>query len=202
MMKNMPNIFKFLLIFFFSYIFFSILPFISPVRSVAVNTYNAFQQAAFNAFHPTTRTDFRSFEGESDEYDYSIYIYSLDQWNQGSNKKMIQPSFILNQNARLTAFGPFIMFLSLIIASPIGWKRRLISLAIGAIFIYILLAMKYTAMIDQNAPMLRPSGWSMWVSLSTLFNNAFRTQEFMSLLIIPIWAISALKFRDWKWFLQ
>lgn len=201
-MRNLPNIFKFLLIFFFSYILLSLLPFASPVRSAAVSTYNAFQQAAFNAFHPTARTDFRSFEGASDEYDYSIYIFSKNQWSQNSNKKLIQPSFILNQNARLTAFGPFIMFLSLIIASPIGWRRKLISAAIGCIIIYILLAMKYTAMIDQNAISLRPQGWSTWVKLSTLFNNAFRTQEFMSLLIIPIWAISAFRFKDWKWFLQ
>jgi len=198
----MPNILKFLLIFFVSYILLSLLPFAQPVRSGAVATYNAFQQAVFNTFHPTTKTDFRSFEGPSTEYDYSIYIYTKRDWNTSSNKKAIQPSFILNQNARLTAFGPFIMLISLIIASPITWKRKLISLAVGGLFVYMLLAMKYTAMIDANAPGLRPAGFSAWVSLSKLFNNAFRTQEFLALLIIPIWAISSFRSKDWKWFLQ
>ncbi len=201
-LRNQPNILKFLLIFFFGYILFSLLPFIQPVRTAAISTYNAFQQVAFNTFHPTARTDFRNFEGNSDEYDYSVYIFRKEEWKRSSNKKMIQPAFILNQNARLTAFGPFIMLLSLILASPITWKRKLFSLAVGAAIIYILLAMKYTAMIDQNAEILRPDGWSTWVKLSTLFNNAFRTQEFMALLIIPIWAISSLRAKDWKWFLQ
>lgn len=198
----MPNIFKFLLIFFFSYILLSLLPFAQPVRKAAVSTYNTFQQVTFNMFHPTARTDFRNFEGASSEYDYSIHIFTKKVWQTSPNKKTARPSFILNQNARLTAFGPFIMLLALVIASPISWQRKLFSIAVGAFFIYVLLAMKYTAMIDQNAPMLRPPGGSLWVSMSQGLNNAFRTQEFMALLIIPIWAISSFRSKDWKWFLQ
>lgn len=208
-MRTMPNIFKFFIIFFVSYIILSLLPFAQPVRSVAVSTYNVFQQATFNAFHPTVRTDFRSFEGASTEYDYSVYIYSKPVWKAANNKKNAQPMFILNQNARLTAFGPFIMLFALIIASPISWKRKLLSIFIGAIFICVLLGMKFSAMIDQNAVdpatgahLLRPDGMSIWLSLSSMFNNAFRTQEFLALLIIPIWAIASFRMKDWKWFMQ
>ncbi len=200
-MKNLPNVLKFLIVFFIAYILITLLPLIAPVRTAAVSTYNTFQQVTFNAFHPTTRTDFRLFDGDSDEFDYSVYIYSLNQWKSSPNKKSIQPSFILNQNARLTAFGPFIMLISLIIASPINWKRKLISLFIGGILICILLAMKYTAMIDENAPVLRPEGFSAWIKISGLFNNAFRTQEFLALIIIPVWAISSLRKQEWKWFM-
>ena len=201
-MKNLPNILKFIIIFFVSYIVLSLLPFSQPVRGAAVGVYNTFQQGLFNAFHPTTRTDFRNYDGDVSEYDYSVYIYQKEAWKRAPNKRAVQPAFILNQNARLTAFGPFIMLIALILASPITWKRKFLSLVIGSILIYILLAMKYTAMIDQNAEMLRPQGFSLWVSLSRLFNNAFRTQEFLALLIIPIWAISSLRMNDWKWFLK
>lgn len=201
-MKNMPNIFKFLVLFFVCYILLMILPSINPVRKGAVSVYNTFQQATFNTFHPTAKTDFRPFDGAPGEYDYSVYIFTKNTWRSSPNKSALRPSFILNQNARLTAFGPFIMLIALILASPITWKRKLISLAIGCLLIFILLAMKYTAMIDQNAAALRPQGFSAWVSLSRLFNNAFRTQEFLALLIIPIWAISSLRLKDWKWFLS
>lgn len=201
-MKNLPNILRFFILFFVIYIILTLLPFAQPVRQAAVSVYNTFQQATFNTFHPTARTDFRQFEGPSTEYDYSVHIYTRKAWNSNPNKKLVKPSFILNQNARLTAFGPFIMLISLILASPITWKRKLFSLAVGCLLVYILLGMKFTAMIDQNAPMLRPEGFSAWVGTSRLLNDAFRTQEFLALMIIPIWAISSLRTKDWKWFLK
>ena len=201
-MSKLPNILKFIIIFFVSYIVLSILPFAQPVRTAAVGVYNTFQQATFNLFHPTTRTDFRMYEEGGSEFDYSVYIYRKADWKRAPNKKAVQPMFILNQTARLTAFGPFIMLIALILASPITWRRKLISLAIGGFIIYILLAMKYTAMIDANAEALRPQGFSLWVGISRLFNNAFRTHEFLALLIIPIWAISSFRMSDWKWFLK
>jgi len=88
-------------------------------------------------------------------------------YNVFPNKKSIRASFILNQNARLTAFGPFIMLLGLIIASPVHWKRKSLAAIIGSLVLFILLSMKYTAMIDANAPILRPQGWSTWVNHRT-----------------------------------
>ncbi len=201
-MKNMPNIFKFLLIFFFAYIVLSALSYVKPLRSAAVPVYNTFQQLAFNIFHPTIRTGFKTYEGDTDQFDYSIYIYSDEEWQASRNRKMIQPYVISNQNARITAFGPFIMLLSLILASPISWKRKLLSFALGGFFVLILLAMKYTALFDANMTDLKPVGGSIWVSLSNLFNEAFRTHEFLALIIIPIWALSSFRTRDWKWFIQ
>ena len=202
MIKNLPNILKFLLLFMAVYLVLTLLPSIKPVKTAAVSIFNTFQQATFNTFHPTARTRFTLFDGPESEYDYSINIYTKSNWRTSPNKANIRPSFILNQNARLTAFGPFIMLIALILASPITWRRKIIALIIGCFLIYILLALKFSAMIDQNAPILRPKGFSLWVSLSRLFNNAFRTQEFLALLIIPIWAISSLRVRDWKWFLS
>ena len=155
----------------------------------------------FNIFHPTIRTDFKSYEGDAEQFDFSIYIYSAQEYKLAGNKNAVQPHVISNQNARITAFGPFIMFIALIIASPITWKRKLLSLAIGGLLVYILLSMKYTALFDANMDTLKPSS-SIWVSLSNLFSQAFRTHEFLTLMIVPIWALSSFRLKDWKWFLE
>lgn len=200
-MKNMPNIFKFLLIFLVCYLALSSLSYVKSARNVAVPIYNAFQQMTLNIFHPTVRTDFRNYEGPSEEFDYSIYIYSAEEYKYAANKRAVKPHVISNQNARITAFGPFIMLISLIMASPISWKRKLLSFVIGSFLILILLSMKYTALFDANMDTLKPAS-SIWVSLSNLFNDAFRTHEFLALTIIPIWALSSFRTKDWKWFLK
>lgn len=197
----MPNIFKFLLIFLVGYLSLTSLSYVKGVRSVAIPVYNAFQQMTFNIFHPTIRTDFKSYEGDAEQFDFSIYIYSAQEYKLAGNKNAVQPHVISNQNARITAFGPFIMFIALIIASPITWKRKLLSLAIGGLLVYILLSMKYTALFDANMDTLKPSS-SIWVSLSNLFSQAFRTHEFLTLMIVPIWALSSFRLKDWKWFLE
>lgn len=200
-MKNMTNIFKFLLIFLVCYLGFSSLSYVKSARSIAVPVYNAFQQTTLNMFHPTVRTDFKSYKGPSEDYDYSIYIYSAEEYKYATNKRAVNPHVISNQNAKITAFGPFIMLISLIIASPITWKRKLLSFAIGGFLILVLLSMKYTSMFDANMDTLKPAS-SIWVSLSNLFSNAFRTHEFLTLMIIPIWALSSFRAKDWKWFLK
>ncbi len=200
-MKNMPNIFKFLLIFLVGYLTLSSLSYVKSARSVGVPIYNAFQQMTLNMFHPTVRTDFKSYEGPAEEFDYSIYIYSAQEYKMAANKRAVKPHVISNQNARVTAFGPFIMLIALIIASPISWKRKLLSLAIGSLLVFILLSMKYTALFDANMDTLKPSS-SIWLSISNLFSEAFRTHEFLTLMIVPIWALSSFRTKDWKWFLE
>ncbi len=200
-MKNMPNIFKFLLIFLISYLILSSLTYVKTARSAAIPIHNAFQQMTFNMFHPTIRTDFKTYDGPSEDYDYSVYIYSAREYRVALNKNAVKPHNISNQNARATAFGPFIMLIALIIASPITWKRKLLSLALGSFLIFILLSMKYTALFDANMDTLKPKS-SIWIALSNLFGDAFRTHEFLAMTIAPIWAISSLRLKDWKWFLK
>jgi len=201
-MKNLPNILKFLVLFFILYILFTLLPFAQPVRTAAVGVYTTFQQGVFNAFHPSIRTDFRHYEESGSEFDYSIYIYDKAEYKRTRDKRTARHKFILNQTARLTAFGPFTMLLALVLASPISWRRKIISLIIGSLLVYILLSMKYTSLFDANAESLRYQGFSLWVSLSRQLSDAFRTTEFLSILIIPIWAITSLRLSDWKWFLK
>ena len=204
-MNSMPNIFKFFGIFVVVYLVLSSLTYVKSVRTAVVPVYNIFQKATFNLVHPVIRTDFTSFDGPSDQFDYSIHIFSKEQYRNSKNKSKVKPFVITNQNARLTAFGPFIMLLSLIIASPISWKRKLFSFAIGGFFVLLLLAMKYTALFDANidnsmAILKSPGSW--WIGISQFFNEAFRTNEFLALIILPIWALASFRLKDWKWFIE
>ena len=207
-MKKWPNIFKFLLIFLIAYLGLTGLTFVSPIRKAAVSVYNEVQQIAFNTFHPTIRTNFKTYDGPSDKYDYAIHIYNKEKWNNARSRKNLKASIISNQNARLTAFGPFIMLIALIIGSPVNWKKKLLSLIVGSFIICILLSLKYTALFhegtdtDQLRAMFHPKGSSLWLSISNFFNDAFRTHEFLALLIIPIWAITSMNQKDWTWFLK
>ena len=205
-MKSMPNIFKFFGIFVICYLLMASLTHIKPVRSAIVPVYNIFQKATFNLVHPVIRTDFSKYKGTNSDFDYSVHIYSKEQYRSSRVKSQVKPFVVTNQNARITAFGPFIMLLSLIVASPISWKRKLLSFAIGGFFVLLLLSMKYTALFDANldptsmAILKKPGSW--WIGISKFFNDAFRTNEFMSLMILPIWALSSFRLKDWKWFID
>jgi len=192
-------------IFMACYLTMSALTYVKPVRTAVIPVYNVFQKVAFNMMHPKIRTDFTRFDGNSDEYDYSIHIFSKEEYKRSRVKSAVTPYVITNQSARLTAFGPFIMLISLIIASPISWKRKLLSFAIGGFVVLLLLAMKYTALFDGNfdqsmAILKDPGSW--WIGISKFFNEAFRTNEFLALIIIPIWALSSFRLKDWKWFIE
>jgi len=207
-MKSLPNIFKFLAIFLACYLTITALSYVKPVRQAVVPVYNVFQKATFNMMHPKIRTDFTSFDSKAngtDEYDYSIHIQSAEEYKKSRNKSQVHTYVITNQNARLTAFGPFIMLLSLVLASPISWKRKLLSFALGSSVVFFLLAMKYTALFDGNldnsmTALKDPN--SIWINISKFLNDAFRTNEFLALIIIPIWALTSFRTKDWKWFIQ
>ncbi len=205
-MRSMPNIFKFLGIFVVCYLVMSSLTYVKPIRTAVIPVYNVFQKTTFNLVHPVIRTDFTSYDGPTDQFDFSIHIFSKEQYRNSRNKSQVKPFVITNQNARITAFGPLILLLSLIIASPISWKRKLLSFAIGGFFVLLLLAMKYTALFDANfdpntmSILMKPGSW--WIGISKFFNDAFRTNEFLALMILPIWALSSFRLKDWKWFIE
>ncbi|GEM_PF-1378193 len=205
-MKTMPNIFKFLGIFVISYLVLQSLTYVKPIRTAVIPVYNVFQKATFNLMHPSIRTDFTKYDGQSDKFDYSIHIFSKEQYRNSRNKSQVKPFVITNQSARITAFGPFIMLLALIIASPISWKRKLFSFAVGGFFVFLLLAMKYTALfdanVDSNSMAILKSPGSWWIGISQFFNEAFRTNEFLALVILPIWALASFRLKDWKWFIE
>ena len=198
-MKKMPNIVNFILRFALIYVAIILLHMIPIVKQINVGIYTVMQQAVFNIFHPTVKTDFDIYKpkaNEAESYDFSISIYSESAWKgrfQGA-----KPSAIVNQNARLLSIVPFAFLLGLVLASPSTWQRKLIGIAIAGVFVLIYLSLKYTNLIDNNAG-LSPDSISLWMSFSKLLVPCYRTHEAMFLLIVPIWMFSTLTKKDFNW---
>ncbi len=198
----MPNILKFVFRFLAIYIFISLLHLVPLVKTINIAVYTTFQQAVFNVFHPTVRTDFDPYSGlnSSDKtYDFTVEVYNKAKWKAGQARK---PNAKVNQRARLISIVPFAFLFALVFASPSSLKRKLIGFTIASIFLLVYLALKYTYLIDSNAPMLSPKSWSFWMTLSKLFIPCYRTHEAMFLLIVPIWIVSTLSIKDLKWMIQ
>lgn len=199
-MKNMPNIVNFILRFVVIYVAIILLHKIPIVKQINIGVYTTMQQAVFNIFHPTVKTDFDTYKTKANEvapYDFSLSIYSEASWKgrfQGA-----KPAAIVNQSARLLSIIPFAFLLGLVFASPSTWQRKLIGMSIAGIFILIYLSLKYTNLIDNNAPALSPDSVSIWMSISKLLVPCYRTHEAMFLLIVPIWMFSTLTKKDLAW---
>ena len=206
-MKNLPNIAKFFFLFVAVYITLSILHLLGPVKTVHSAVFNETQQLVFNIAHPTVRTNFKQYDavasgqkGNQDLFDFSIMIYAKDQWKMASNKRLVQPKFILNQSIKLASLGPFVLLLSLLLVSPSTWKKKLIALFVGSMLLSLVLAMKYTYLIDQNAPHLTKDGFSLWMSISKTVGNALRTNEANLIVVVPIWIASVIGKKELEWF--
>ena len=199
-MKNMPNIVNFILRFAVIYLAIILLHKIPIVKQINIGIYTTMQQAVFNIFHPTVKTDFDIYRAKATEvapYDFSISIYSEAAWKGRFHGA--KPSAIVNQSARLLSIIPFAFLLGLVFASPSSWQRKLIGVAIAGVFVLIYLSLKYTNLIDNNAPTLSPDSISLWMSFSKLLVPCYRTHEAMFLLIVPIWILSTLTKKDIAW---
>lgn len=203
---KLNNITKFFLIFLLSYFTLMAIHQISAVRIAHTHVFNFMEELTFNLFNPSVRTDFTLYERtegvpyQPDIYDYSIKIFDLKKYKSTRNKSTAQPMSILNANMDNTGIGPMILFLALMIATPIGWKRKIILTLIGAFFIYILVALKYSYMFYENIESLDSSG--LWGILSNLFGGAFRSHEFMLMNVVFVWILVSIRQKELLWFFK
>lgn len=206
-MGGLNNLSKFIIGFILCYIVVSALHLAKPVRNAHVAVFNVFEQVVFNAFHPNLRVNFKKYvytpdmPPNVDNFDFSIYIYERSAWKKAINKKNLRPRFILNQNSRVVSIAPFSLFLSLLLVSPVGWKRKLASWITGSVVILGFLALKFSYLLEMNSSLKMPT-YSIWRLLSVSFGNAFRTTEFLLICVLIVWALVTLRMRDYKWYLK
>ena len=198
MMSSLSPPIKFIILFLLSFVMILSLNQIPLFKSFHFQIFRVVEQSIFNSFHPTaaiqlTAIDPTTVPQGSDEYDYAMKIYDKAVWQRVSNKSALTPTFIANQSSRATYFGPAVLLLILIIATPVNWKRKLFAFIIGFVLLCFLLSLKFSFLIDQNGAILTQGTSSIWLTLSKLFGMAFRTSEFFLLLMIPVWALSCLK---------
>ncbi len=207
-MQKLNNLSKFLLGFIVVYAFLSAIHFTQPVKKAHVAFFITFEQFVFNMFHPNTRTDFQFYQGPpnpnnaGETFDFSIMIYTKNQWRKARLYPATPPNVQLNQTVKLTSIGPMTLFLSLLLISPIHWKRKLVAFFSGSFLIFVCIALKFSYLFQANDTMFALDNFSLWGMLTNLFGNAFRTHEFLLLCVVAIWAMVSFRLKDYKWFLE
>ncbi len=204
MINKMSPLNRFLVLWLGVFISLTVVHQITPIAKAHFLFFRTFEQSIFNAFHPSVAIRLTSNPSQGamgTDYDYSMNIYDKMKWQMAANKTSLSPSFIANNSSRSTYLGATILLLSLVIASPIKWGRKTYGILAGLLLLYILLALKFTFIIDTNGPKLTTGVSSLWLTISRLFGFAFRTNEFFLLLMIPVWALTCLNRQVYKTFI-
>jgi hypothetical protein len=203
---KLTNPVKFLIFFCLSYFVIIGLHEIKAVRAAHNNFFIATEQVVFNMFNPNIRIDLKQYEETPgvpyypDSYDHAFVIYDKKKYNNTPNKRRAQATSMLNASLDNSSIGPVVLFLALLIATPVLWWRKIIYAIIGIILIYILIALKYSYMFSTNISTIPSTG--IWGFLSDTFGDAFRSHEFLLLNVALIWAIVSIRAKELKWFLS
>lgn len=161
------------------------------------------EQVVFNIWHPTIKTDFALYKEtqglpfQPDKYDYSISIYDKKELKRNRRTKALN---MLNASLDNIAIGPFVLLLSLILATPVNWKRKAAYFLIGLLMTYTLIALKYTKLFADNIESLTPGG--LWGLLSRLYGDALTSHEFILINVLFFWAIISIRKKEINWLLN
>ena len=203
---NLSNPSKFILIFVVSYFVLIGAHQIKAFRSIHNHMFIGLEQTIFNIFNPHVKIDLTTYtrtEGvpyKPESFDHSFKIFNKETIKKSRNKRTVKPISMLNASLDNTSIGPIVLFLSLLFATPVGWRRKMIYAAIGILLIYILIALKYSYMFYENIDSLNPNG--LWGLLSNSYGNAFRSHEFLLLNVLFIWVLTSIRSKELKWFLS
>ena len=187
---------RFFIIFIISYTVLVLLHMVPGARMIQTSIFVFFEEVLLNLFHPSVHAKFQLIDRQvfpnGQEYDFTMFLYDEFEWRSSINKRVLDPTVTMNQDIRSVSTGPFTLLLSLIIATPNTWKRKIIGFVIGLVILYGLQTVRYTFLIYENAPPLREANISMWVSMARNLGPLFRTAEFMMIMMLPVWALVSL----------
>ena len=203
---KLSNPLKFLIFFCLSYFAIIALHEIKAVRSAHNNFFIVTEQIVFNALNPNIRIDLKHYEETPgvpyypDLYDHAFVIYDKEKYRNTPNKRRAQATSMLNASLDNSSIGPVVLFLALLISTPVLWWRKIIYAFVGIILIYVLIALKYSFLFSTNINTIPSTG--LWGFLSDVFGGAFRSHEFLLLNVAFIWAIVSIRSKELKWFLS
>ena len=203
---KVTNPIKFLLYFCICYFSLVVVHEIKAVRSLHNSFFISVEQSVFNLFNPNTRIELSNYTQTPgvpympDSYDHSFTIFDKAKYKRARNKENAKPISLLNASLDNTSIGPLILFISLLIATPVVWKRKVIYGLLGILLVYILISLKYSFLFYENIESLSPIG--LWGLLSKTFGGAFRSHEFLLLNVLFIWALVSIRSKEFKWFLS
>jgi len=188
------NIVKFALIFCICYFVLIALHQLKQVRSVHNNIFIATEQVVFNIFNPNIRIDLEQYKEtpgvpyHPEYYDHSFIIFDKKQYRNAANKRRVSPVTQLSASLDNTTIGPILLFLSLMIATPMLWWRKILGVLV-----------KYSYMFATNINTIPSTG--VWGSLSEIFGS-IRTHENLLWYVVFFWVIIAIRSKQLKWFVS
>lgn len=155
--------------------------------------YRGVGQRVFNLVNPSVYTEFKKFEGETKEdWDITFWIYDTKKHGSKLNKKAyrarVNPSYIVNKGLRDIVLVPTIFLLSLIIASPISIKQKLINAGVGMLlfYLYISFYLSYKFEVAIHDQVFEPS--SLWDYFVTVMGKNW-IGEHILIVAMLIWAV-------------
>ncbi len=199
------NIVKFSIIFCMCYFVLIALHQLQPVRTIHNNFFIATQQVVFNIFNPNVRIDIKQYEEtpgvpyHPEYYDHSFVIFDKKQYRNAPSKKRVSPVTQLSASLDNTTIGPILLFLSLMIATPILWWRKILGVLGGVFLIYMMIAFKYSYMFATNIKTIPSTG--VWGYLTDILGS-LRTHENLLWYVVIFWVLIALRSKQLKWFMS
>ena len=201
MLKNRP-ILKFAASFVLFYSGFLILNEVPEIRKAHNELFASMGEWVYNSWHPNLKADISTDVeaiGADVSNDFVLTAYDKKAYKSvrthnarnPSGKKQFKPVAYMAFKARMSHSVAAFFLLSLILASPNSWKRKLIGCIIGLYLLYILVAMKLTFLLEM-ADESRTVDDGLWYILSNTIGNNEAYQELYYILILTIWMIVAL----------
>jgi len=119
-------------------------------------------------------------------------IKSYNRQNPG-NPQQLKPIAYMSFKARMNHAIATFFLLSLIIATPNSWKRKVIGSIIAIYILYILVSMKITFLMNMNgANADKSSSDGLWYAASGVIGNNELYLELYYILIISIWLLVSI----------
>jgi len=200
-LENRPFI-KFVLLFSIIYSGFLLLNEISAVKKLHHGFFASVGEWVYNSWHPDIRADISTDVvgmGASASNDYVLSAFDKIEYRQTklhnssnpTSQKQFQPIAFMAFKSRMSHAIATFFLLSLVLATPNKWKRKLIGAFIAIYILYILVAMKLTFLL-QMADGSKTGDDGTWYFFSSIIGNNESYQELYYILLLGIWMLVSI----------
>ncbi len=192
-MRDYKYIFQRFGLFLAVYIGLSLLFSISALNKAHLSVYHTIGTPFLNLVHTGGYVDMKHYEGQPmNKWDSSFFVYTANRYPKNifkkAYRKTVGPGQILHKGLREMVLLPSLLLIALFIATPIGWKKKLLYMALGLFLLYLIAAMhiSYNIKLTQMQGEFSPSSLIDYIIMP--FGAAF-TDEHFNIVALLIWAL-------------
>lgn len=201
-MPKLPKFASFLLRFFVAYFLLVLVANLSGFRNGFTDWFAERNTNKYKDFIPQTEASFQS-NTELGEHDLNIIFIN----NKTREEIIAEARRTGKQNVNLDISAspfsvwdywllPFIVLMALVVAMPGGWKRKLQSLALGLVVLYLFTLFRYRKTmwhLANDSPNLEPLGLSDFSQSFLKGLHQMQSIEFIFISTFLIWALTSLR---------